>query len=96
MQCEGHSIFPGSTGENVTIVGLDWSLVETGLRLKLGDDVAIEVTRYVTPCQAIRESFAGHGLNRISWRTNRGWSRAYACVLQPGKIAIGDIVRPLP
>ena len=60
---------PGSTGENVTIVGLDWSLVETGFAIEAGDDVAIEVTRYVTPCQAIRESFAGHGLNRISWRT---------------------------
>ena len=96
LQREGHPIFPGSTGENITIVGLDWSLVEAGLRLELGNEVAIEVTRYATPCQTIRESFTAHEINRISWRTNHGWARAYARVLRPGMIAIGDAVRPIP
>ncbi len=27
LQVEGHPIFPGSTGENVTLVGLEWELV---------------------------------------------------------------------
>lgn len=95
LQMEGHPIFPGSTGENITLVGLDWSLVIAGLRLKLGPTATIEVTRFATPCQTIRESFKNLEFNRISWRTNPGWARAYARVLVPGKIAIGDIVQIL-
>lgn len=92
LQVEGHPIFPGSTGENITLTGLDWSLVEAGLRLRLGESVLIEVTRYATPCQTIRESFKDNAIDRISWRTNPGWARAYARVLTPGVITIGDPV----
>lgn len=90
LQAEGHPIFPGSTGENITLTGLDWSLVEAGLRLRLGQSVAIEVTRYASPCQTIRDSFKDQAFERISWRTRPGWARAYAKVLMPGFIAIGD------
>ena len=93
LQREGHPIFPGSTGENVTIVGLDWGLVQAGMRLQLGTSVLIEITRYATPCQTIRESFRDHEFNRISWRTNPGWARAYARVLQSGVIRVADSVR---
>ena len=93
LQGEGHPIFPGSTGENITLVGLDWSLVVAGLCLQLGDTVQVEISRYATPCQTIRESFTGHDFNRISWRTNLGWARAYARVLKPGEIRVGDWVR---
>lgn len=93
LQDEGHPIFPGSTGENLTISGLDWTIVDAGLRLALGDTVLIEVTRYVTPCKTIRDSFVDRQFDRISWRTNPGWARAYARVLIPGKIAVGDIVK---
>jgi MOSC domain-containing protein YiiM len=92
LQAEGHPIFPGSTGENLTLTGLDWSLVEAGLRLRLGQSVTIEVTRYASPCQTIRDSFKGQAFERISWRTHPGWARAYAKVLTPGYIAIGDPV----
>ena len=44
LQAEGHPIYPGSTGENVTIAGLDWSRVVAGARLWLGDGVEIEIT----------------------------------------------------
>lgn len=92
LQIEGHPIFPGSTGENFTLVGLDWSLVVPGLRLRLGSEVEVEVTRYATPCQTIRESFANQEFNRISWRTNPGWARAYARVVRPGHVVVGDLV----
>ncbi len=95
LQEEGHPIFPGSTGENITLTGLDWSLVAAGLRLRLGENVEIEVTRYATPCQTIRDSFKDQAFDRISWRTHSGWARAYARVLTPGFIAIGDSVRLL-
>lgn len=93
LQQEGHPISPGSTGENLTLAGLDWSLVEAGLRLALGEAVLIEITRYATPCQTIRESFVDMQFNRISWRTNPGWARAYARVLRPGMVTVGDVVQ---
>ena len=93
LQDEGHPIFPGSTGENLTILGLDWSLVDAGLRLALGNTVLIEVTRFATPCKTIRDSFVDQQIDRISWRTNPGWARAYARVLTTGEIFVGDSVR---
>ncbi len=36
LQSEGHPIFPGSVGENVTISGLDWAVMEPGRQLSLG------------------------------------------------------------
>lgn len=93
LQMEGHPIFPGSTGENITLVGLDWSLVEAGLRLGLGDAVELEITRFATPCKTIRDSFLNEEFNRISWRTNPGWARAYARVVKPGMIGVSDLVR---
>ena len=93
LQDEGHPIFPGSTGENLTILGLDWPLVDAGLRLALGNTVLIEVTRFATPCKTIRDSFVDQQIDRISWRTNPGWARAYARVLTTGEISVGDSVR---
>jgi len=92
LQAEGHPIYPGSTGENITLAGLDWSRVAAGLRLRLGE-VEIEITQYASPCETIRESFRDGYFNRISWRTNPGWARAYARVLTPGTIRIGDAAR---
>ncbi|RMF36983.1 MAG: MOSC domain-containing protein [Chloroflexi bacterium] len=96
LQAEGHPIFPGSTGENVTVVGLDWSQVTAGTRLRLGDEVLVEVTRHTTPCATIRDSFLGGDYSRLSQKRHPGWSRVYARVLQPGRIRIGDAVRLLP
>lgn len=92
LQAEGHPIFPGATGENVTVVGLDWSAIVAGVRLTLGDSVELEITRYATPCSNIQSYFAGGRIERISWRTNDGWARAYARVLRPGPITTGDPV----
>lgn len=93
LQMEGHPIYPGSTGENITTAGFDWSLVEAGLRLEIGPTVQLEITKYTTPCQTIRESFIDQNIDRMSWKTNPGWARAYARVLRPGTIAIGDEIR---
>src|SRR3982751_3906323 len=37
LQDEGHPIYPGSTGENLTISGLDWKRLAPGSRLAVGD-----------------------------------------------------------
>ena len=50
LQAEGHPIFPGSTGENVTITGLPGTSLAAGVRLALGAEVIVELTRIASPC----------------------------------------------
>jgi MOSC domain-containing protein YiiM len=92
LQREGHPIFPGAAGENLTLADLPWELITPGLRLKLGDQVIIELTQYTTPCINISESFICRDSTRISQDRHPGWSRLYARVLQMGAIRVGDRV----
>jgi MOSC domain-containing protein YiiM len=92
LQGEGNPIFPGSTGENITVAGLDWDGIAPGARIRLGQDVLLEVTDYTTPCSNIKPSFADRDSNRILQKTHAGWSRVYARVLQSGSVKVGDAV----
>ncbi len=92
LQLEGHPVFPGAIGENMTIAGLDWSLIIPGARLRLGETVLVEITRYTTPCSNIAPFFVEEEISRVSQKANPGWSRLYARVLQPGILAVGDRV----
>ena len=96
LQSEGHAIVPGAVGENVTIEGIDWDAVQPNARILLGDDVALEVTRYTSPCVNIRSAFTGGNYARISQKRHAGWSRVYARVLVPGTVKTGDAARVLP
>lgn len=93
LQAEGHPIYPGSTGENITVVGLDWAQVVPGTRLRLGEEVVIEITLYTTPCQKIAASFVEGQIQRMSQEAHPGCSRVYARVLSTGRIQVGDEVR---
>ena len=95
LQKEGHPIYPGAIGENVTLAGIDWSLLTPGARLRLGDVVEIAITSYTVPCSNIAAAFADGNMNRVSQKKHPGWSRLYARVLQPGRIAVGDPVSVL-
>lgn len=90
LQEEGHPIFPGSTGENITTVGLPVEALQPGKRLKLGDEVLIEVTHDAAPCTTIADSFFEGNFNRISAKKHPGWNRFYAKVVQGGTIRTGD------
>lgn len=90
LQAEGHPIFPGATGENITITGLDWSLLRPGLRLRIGQDLEIEVTDYATPCLKNAGWFVGGKFGRISQKRHPGESRWYARVLTGGSLKVGD------
>ena len=95
LQAEGHPIYPGSVGENVTVAGLDWSALEPGSRLALGDEVLVEISSYAGPCQTIAASFTDGAFKRISQKKHPGQSRLYARVLQTGRLIVGQRVRVL-
>ena len=92
LQAEGHPIFPGSTGENLTVFGLDWSGLAPGARLRLGGEALIEITSYTAPCKKIAASFARGDFKRISQKVHPGYSRLYARVLRPGRLGVGQSV----
>ena len=92
LRAEGHPIAPGSTGENLTIGGLDWPALQVGDRLRIGERVRLEITGYAAPCTNIVESFAGGAITRISQKVHPGWSRLYARVLEAGLVCEGDVV----
>lgn len=86
---EGHPIAAGTTGENLTISGLDWSLVVPGARLRIAGGVELEITSYTNPCATIRDSFQNLNFRRIKQDLHPGDSRVYARVLIPGEVETG-------
>jgi MOSC domain-containing protein YiiM len=92
LQKEGHPIFPGAVGENITVSGIDWNDVVPGQQLQLGEEVLLEITSYTSPCNSIPDSFLDGKYQRISQKVYPGYSRVYARVLHPGKIATGQPV----
>lgn len=92
LQEEGHPIYPGAIGENLTISGLAWAQLKEGTRLRVGKQVELEVTAFAVPCRNIRESFIEHKFGRVSQKSNPGWARLYTRVLQTGQIQVGDSV----
>jgi MOSC domain-containing protein YiiM len=91
LRAEGHPIAPGTTGENLTISGLDWERIGIGDRLRIGEQVDLEITSYVTPCNNISGSFVLGEFKRISQKIHPGWSRLYARVLREGAVRAGDV-----
>ena len=89
LQDQGHPIFPGSTGENVTIRGLGWAALGSGTRLALGDEVIVEITRLADPCKTIRPSFADRDSKRMG---EPGHGRLYARVVREGLVRVGQPV----
>jgi MOSC domain-containing protein YiiM len=88
LQAEGHSVEPGSLGENLTLTGIDWSLMIPGARLEVGP-VLLELTSYVVPCRSVAPSFINSEFVRVSQKVNPGWSRLYARVLAEGIVMPG-------
>jgi len=91
LRNEGHPIDRGTTGENLTLSGLNWSFVRPGARLTVGE-VTLEVTAPAHPCRNIAGSFADGDFSRISAKIHPGRGRMYARVLTPGTIRPGDPV----
>ncbi len=91
LQSEGHPIGPGTTGENLTVSGLDWGSIVPGTRLRAGSAV-LEISKYTTPCRLIAGSFVDGSFTRIGQAQHPGWSRLCARVIEPGLVQPGDSV----
>jgi MOSC domain-containing protein YiiM len=92
LQDEGHSIEAGSSGENLTLAGLDWEKLKPGARLHVGPAVQVEIVSYTTPCDQNARWFRDGDYKRVSQKKNPGWSRLYAKVLREGVVRPGDEV----
>ena len=91
LKSEGHSIDVGTTGENITIEGVDWPSLEVGARMMIGEAM-IELSEPTAPCSKIGKSFIGGTFSRIDHELELGWSRWSASVIEEGQVEIGSQV----
>ena len=92
LRREGHPIDRGTTGENLTLSGLDWSLLLPGAVLDV-EGVRLQITKPAHPCKNIAGSFSDGDFSRLSAKIHPGRGRLYARVLTPGLVRPGDAVR---
>ncbi|GAB4483672.1 MAG: MOSC domain-containing protein [Anaerolineales bacterium] len=90
LQAEGHPIYPGSVGENLTMREVAWEKLQAGTVFRFHGGVELMLTRPTTPCQTIVASFKEGAITRILQRENPGWSRWYARVLREGELCVGE------
>ncbi len=94
---EGWPIKPGDIGENITTKGIPYSEMIPAKKLRIGDEVILQISRACTPCANLYilpyvgdekgPSFLKVMLGR------RGW---YARVIQEGTVRKGDEIRDGP
>ena len=94
LRAEGHPVYAGACGENVSVRGIDWAALQPGVRMRVGTVLA-EISLPTIPCKQIRPFFDGP-IRRVDHDRNPGFSRWYASVLEPGRIAAGDRVEIEP
>ena len=92
LQAEGHLVTAGSTGENLTVSSVDWTMVVPGAQLTIGGTVRLEVTGYTTPCAKLSAQFRNGDFMRMSQKKHPGSSRVCAKVLTDGIVRAGDSV----
>jgi MOSC domain-containing protein YiiM len=91
LRAEGHSVYAGAAGENLTLAGIDWTTIRPGVQLAVGEVLA-EISAFATPCTKNAQWFSDRNFRRIDHTGHPGWSRAYAWVRRGGTIAPGDQV----
>ncbi len=88
---EGHPIFAGAAGENVTIGGIDWATLRGGMRLTIGA-VECQLSLPTVPCSNNAAWFIDRQIDRMDHDIHPGSSRWYASVIRPGAICAGNTV----
>ena len=88
---DGHPIYPGATGENLTISGLDWSTVHPGVVITIGALVC-RISGPAAVGSKNNQWFADHTSQHVAFDRHPERARWYAAVLTPGRVVIGDEV----
>ena len=91
LRAEGHPVAPGATGENITVRGVDWRTLRSGVRLGVGD-VVLECSLQALPCKKNARWFIDGDFNRMLHGREEGVSRMYAWVRRGGVVRPGDPV----
>ncbi len=91
LVAEGHPIFPGAAGENLSLRGLEWSRLRAGAVVDIGA-VRCQLSATALPCAKNNQWFVDGDSRRIEHARHPGWSRWYASVVRPGRIVVGDTV----
>ena len=88
LQKEGHAIGVGTTGENITVEGVDWTSLSVGTRMMVGDAM-LELSEPTAPCSKIGKSFIDGAFSRIDHELEVGWARWCASVIEEGHVEGG-------
>lgn len=97
---QGHAVFPGDLGENVTTRGLDLLALPAGTVLRFGAQAEVELTGLRNPCSQIDRFQPGLSAKVLDRDANGGLVRkagVMAVVRRGGEVRPGDaIVVQLP
>lgn len=93
LKNNGHPIGIGTTGENLTIDGLEWDQISIGTKLQIGESLEIEITSHAQPCKQIGSSFLNSNFKILS--PENGSTRLYARILKEGTITLSDRINIL-
>lgn len=93
LRQRGWPLYPGALGENLTVDGLDFRQLQSGLMFRAGPAV-IELTTLRKPCRLLDayniEAAPGRIQDAVRGNGYGGW---YARVLEGGLIRKGDPIR---
>jgi MOSC domain-containing protein YiiM len=98
VNADGHDLYPGALGENLTLSGLDLGGLAAGDTLRIGDTAGgpiIELTEPAAPCKNIATCFSDWRIARVSAKVRPEDTRWYARVLREGPVQSGDPVELL-
>ncbi len=93
LQAEGHPIASGTTGENLTLAGVDWSAVAIGSRFVFEDGLELEALSYAPPCAHIGASFRDGDFKQLDVRVHPTRGRICTRVVRQGSIRVGESFR---
>lgn len=92
LAAEGHPIFYGAAGENVTLSSIPWDDVVPGVRLRI-DEVECEVWAYAIPCKKNAQWMSDGDFMRLhhdrGTHEGRAVSRVYATITRRGMMRPG-------